>query len=254
MNKVFLVTGASRGLGQAMVRILVDLGCKVLACARSEHALRELWEGVDGVEWTACDLSTPGEAERLIALTLEKFGRLDGLINNAGTIQPIQTLQECDPEAWSTAIAVNLTAPALLMQAALPHLKKRNGRVVNISTGAAVKVMQGWSAYCASKAGLLHLTSVVAAECPEVAFFSLRPGVIDTQMQDEIRGSEGMTEQDLQKFHGLKEEGNLEPPEVPARSAVWLALHGPLDRSGEFIQYTDEQVASGCEQMFATKS
>jgi NAD(P)-dependent dehydrogenase (short-subunit alcohol dehydrogenase family) len=253
MSKVFIVTGASRGLGEAITSQLASLGCRVLACARSKDRLAELWDQVEEVEWTVCDLSDTGEAKRLVDLAIEKFGQLDGLINNAGTIDPIATLEDSRPESWAQAITVNLTAPALLMNAALPHLKETKGRIVNISSGAAIKVMHGWSAYCTSKAGLLHLTKIAAAECPEVAFFSLRPGVIDTQMQTEIRSSKGMTEADVEKFRDLKESGNLEPPEVPARSAVWLALHGPLDRSGEFIQYTDEQIVAGTEELFATR-
>ena len=253
MSRVFLVTGASRGLGESIVRQLQSLGHRVLACARSEERLRELWDAKPNVEWTTCDLSDLKEADRLVSLAVEKFGQLDGVVNNAGTIQPILPLEDSPAGQWAEAIHVNLTAPALLMRAALPHLRRSRGRIVNISTGAAVKVVQGWSAYCASKAGLLHLTQVAAAECPEVAFFSLRPGVIDTQMQNEIRESSGMTEADLSKFKDLKASSSLEPPEVPARSAVWLLLHGPLDRSGEFIQYTDEQVKAGADEIFATK-
>jgi NAD(P)-dependent dehydrogenase (short-subunit alcohol dehydrogenase family) len=253
MNKVLIVTGASRGLGQAITSQLAGLGCKVLACARSEKNLKELWDKSDEVEWTVSDLSNLNEAQRLVDLALEKFGRLDGVVNNAGMIEPIDRLEDSDPQDWARAITVNLTAPALLMRAALPHLKRQKGRIVNVSSGAAIKVMEGWSAYCTSKAGLLHLTKIAATECPEVAFFSLRPGVIDTQMQKEIRSSSGMTQADLEKFRGLKDSGELEPPEVPARSAVWLALHGPFDRSGEFIQYTDEQVVAGTEQLFCLR-
>ena len=136
------------------------------------------------------------------------------------------------------------------MRAALPHLQETEGVVLNISTGAAVKVVQGWSAYCASKAGLLHLTSVAAVENPKLRFYSLRPGVIDTAMQNEIRNSSGMTEADKSKFQALKQNDQLEPPEVPARSAVWLLLQGPKQRSGEFIQYTDEEVVRGVERLF----
>ena len=253
MSQVFLVTGASRGLGEAIVRQLQSLGHKVLACARSSERLRELWDQESNVVWKACDLADPKEAERLVDLVMKKFGKLDGVVNNAGTIQPISLLEQSPPDQWAEAITVNLTAPSLLMRAALPHLRKSRGRVVNISSGAAVKVVQGLSAYCAFKARLLHLTQVAAAECPEVAFFSLRPGVIDTQMQTEIRDSSGMTDTDLEKFKGLKASNDLEPPEVPARSAVWLLLHGPLDRSGEFIQYTDDQVAAGVEELFAAR-
>ena len=90
MSRVFLVTGASRGLGESIVRQLQSLGHRVLACARSEERLRELWDAKPNVEWTTCDLSDLKEADRLVSLAVEKFGQLDGVVNNAGTIQLIQ--------------------------------------------------------------------------------------------------------------------------------------------------------------------
>ena len=109
--------------------------------------------------------------------------------------------------------------------------------------------MAGWSAYCASKAGLLHLSYVVAAENPEIGCFSLRPGVIDTSMQAAIRDSSGMRSADQQRFLDLHRQGGLEPPEVPARAAVWLVLHGPKQRSGQLLDYTDPEIEAGVREM-----
>ena len=251
MKRCYIVTGASRGLGAAICRQLSELGHRVLATARSQTDLEKLWGENSDIISFPCDLSHPDAPKKIVEKALDEFGRLDGLVNNAGMIQPISSLKDADQAEWARAIIVNLTAPSLLMAAALGPLTESGGAVVNISTGAAVKVVEGWSAYCASKAGFLHLTQVAAQENPKVRFFSLRPGVIDTEMQREIRDSKGMTESDLSKFQGLKAEGQLEPPEVPARSAVWLLVEGPLERSGEFIQYTDEQVKSGAERLFA---
>lgn len=251
--KSFLVTGASRGLGAAIVTCLSVAGHKVLATARGESALNELWSQDPNVVIHCCDLRDPRQAEILLERAVKEFGALDGLVNNAGVISPIAPLADCDPEDWAQAIAINLTAPAILMRAAIPYLTVSSGRVVNISSGAATKVVQAWGAYCASKAGLLHLTSICAAEYPEVAFFSLRPGTIDTEMQGEIRDSKGMTEADLTKYRELKESGKLVPAQVPARAAAWLVLHGPLSRSGEFIDYTDPLITKGCEELFAHK-
>lgn len=245
-----IVTGASRGLGAAICRILTDQGHSVLATARSEETLKELWGDNPRVEILACDIGSDGAPQKLVETALEAFGELHGLVNNAGIIQPILPLADCPPDDWAKTIHINLVAPAALMAAALPHLQKTRGRVVNISSGAAINVLQGWSAYCTSKAGLLHLTKGAAAEYPEVAFFSLRPGVIDTEMQTEIRDSKGMTEKDLAKFQGLKADKKLEPPEVPGRAAAWLVLHGPLERSGEFLQYTEELIKNGVEAQF----
>lgn len=251
-EKVVLVTGASRGLGASIVSLLSSLGHKVLATARSGQALEDMWGDDPQVHWVESDLVQPESPELLVQQCLSHFGQLDGLINNAGTIHPIESLEKSEASDWARAIQVNLTAPALLMKAALPHLKQQKGRVVNISSGAAVKVISGWSAYCTSKAGLMHLTKAAALENPEVGFFSLRPGTIDTQMQNEIRQSTAMTEADLTKFRGLKSGGRLNPPEVAGRSATWLVLHGPPSRSGEFIQYTDDVVLAGVKDLFPT--
>lgn len=248
-SKVFIVTGASRGLGKAITHELSQLDCRITATASDMGALETLWHDNPNVYWTAADLTYPDQIQSIVTETLEQFGRIDGLINNAGTINPIQPLAGVEQKEWSTSIEVNLIAPAMLMATALPHLQKTRGKVINISSGAAVKSVQGWSAYCTAKAGLLHLTTVAAEENPEVTFFSLRPGVIDTDMQKEIRGSQGMTSEDLARFQELDQNGQLEPPSVPAKAAAWLALFGPHSRSGEFIEYTDEEIQAGVKTL-----
>ncbi len=253
-SRVVLVTGASRGLGDAIVRHLDQLGIRTVMVARSEVPLRELERELNHAIAYPLDLSEPLRSHLAVQACLDSFGRLDALINNAGVIEPTEPLIQADPMQWLQAITINLTAPAMLMRAALPQLKERRGRVVNISSGAAVKTVKAWSAYCTSKAGLLHLTRVAAEETPEVAFFSLRPGVIDTEMQTQIRSSTGMAPDDLDKFRDLKSSGKLEPPDVPAKAAVWLALYGPHARSGDFIEYTDPDILKGLEKLTPTVS
>jgi NAD(P)-dependent dehydrogenase (short-subunit alcohol dehydrogenase family) len=248
--KRFLVTGATHGMGRAISALLDSLGHQSLLVGRDQEELRRLQKELKGATVWPHDLSSLEGTEVLVERAREAMGGLDALINNAGTIDPIAPLKEADPVEWTRAIAVNLTAPALLMRAALPDLLASGGRIVNISTGAALKAMPGWAAYCASKAGLLHLTAVVAAEVPEVACFSLRPGVIDTGMQAAIRQSHGMRASDRERFLRLHQESALEPPEVPGRAAIWLALEGPRERSGELIDYTDPQVAAGVRSLF----
>lgn len=248
--KRVLVTGATGGLGEAMVRLLDGLGHQTLLTGRDETRLKQLAGELKQAQWLTADLAEPQTGANLVARAVSMLGGLDALINNGATIEPIAPLVEADPAAWARAIEVNLTAPALLMAAALPHLERSEGRVVNISTGAALKPTAGWSAYCASKAGLLHLTAVAALEHPRVPCFSLRPGVIDTGMQVAIRESGGMRAADHKRFVDLHREGALEPPQVPARAAVWLALKGPAERSGQLIEYKDAEVAAGVRHLF----
>lgn len=124
--------------------------------------------------------------------------------------------------------------------------------VLSKDRGAAIKIFQGWSAYCASKAGLLHLTRVLAAEEPAITAVSLRPGVVDTQMQAEIRHSSkgAMPTARRERFRRLKRGGELAPPAAPARSIAWLALYAPSDWSGEFIEYDDPRVTEPAETVF----
>jgi NAD(P)-dependent dehydrogenase (short-subunit alcohol dehydrogenase family) len=249
--KRILVSGATRGLGRSIATLLDRLGHQTFLTGRSQRDLLELQEQLSHAKVLSADLSQRAAVENIVSQAVLELGGLDALINNAGTIDPIATLAESDSQAWARAIDVNLIAPALLMKAALPHLARSgSGRIVNVSTGAALKPMPGWSAYCASKAGLLHLSAVVAAEAPEIACFSLRPGVVDTGMQEAIRSSQGMREADQKKFLDLHSHGGLEPPEVPARAAVWLALEGPARRSGELIEYTDPAVVEGAKALF----
>ena len=250
MSQRVLVTGATRGLGRSIAILLDGLGHRTLLTGRDQSELYSLQKKLSHAQILAADLADLVAVESIVARALSALGGLDALINNAGTIDPIASLADADSKAWARAIEVNLTAPALLMKAALPELARSGGRIVNISTGAAIKPMPGWSAYCASKAGLLQLTAVLAAEAPEVSSFSLRPGVIDTAMQEAIRASEGMRVPDHKRFLDLHNQGSLEPPEVPARAAVWLALLGPSKRSGELIDYTDPEVAAGVQDLF----
>lgn len=249
-SKVFLVTGASRGLGAAIVDQLTALGYAVLATARDEKGLQKRYHSNLLVQYIPADLSDPESARRLAQAVRERFGHLDGLVNNAGVIGPIARLGEADTKAWSISVNINFITPALLMAECLRAFPDQCKRIVNISSGAAVKTVEGWSAYCSAKAGLLHLASVAAVEYPEAAIFSLRPGVVDTDMQGEIRDSDGMNQADLDKFRDLKSSGQLEPPEVPARAAAWLAVAGPHSLSGKMVEYAAPEVKAGVEALF----
>jgi NAD(P)-dependent dehydrogenase (short-subunit alcohol dehydrogenase family) len=198
------------------------------------------------------DVADPAACVRVIAETLATFGRLDALVNNAGTLAPLARIADADPERWRHNLAVNLLGPFYLSQAAIPHLRRSRGRVVNISSGAAVKAIQGWSAYCVAKAGLTHFTRQLAVEEPEITTVALRPGVVDTSMQAQIRrdGPRAMTAARSAYFQQLKNRGELLDPDVPARAAAWLALHAPADLNGAFVDHDDPRLVSGAQAVF----
>jgi NAD(P)-dependent dehydrogenase (short-subunit alcohol dehydrogenase family) len=248
--KVVIVTGASRGLGAAAARILFEMGAAVVLNARSAGDLHALAKQADpGGERSLAapaDVSDEAACQALVTRTMERFGRIDGLINNAGVLQPVAPLGDADPAEWRQNMAVNLLGPYYLIHHALPHLRARRGRVVNVSSGAAASPVPGWSAYSVAKAAINQLTRALAEEAPDVVALALRPGVVDTEMQAVIReeGATGMPAERHQRFVRLHEQGELLPPELPGRALAVLALYAPPAWSGEFLQWDEEKVAA----------
>ncbi|HSM58487.1 MAG TPA: SDR family NAD(P)-dependent oxidoreductase [Candidatus Sulfomarinibacteraceae bacterium] len=247
-EKTVIVTGASRGLGAATVKILVETGVNVVLNARSEEDLQEVVAATDPEGRRTLivpgDVSNAEACLRLVQETVAHFDGLDGLVNNAGVLHPIAAIADADPAAWDNNIAVNLLGPFYLTHYALPHLRARQGRVINVSSGAAVSANAGWSAYCAAKAAINHFTRVLAEEEQAIVPLSFRPGVVDTEMQREIReeGAAGMPAAAHRRFLQYHEEGDLLPPERPGRALAALALFAPREWRGEFINWSEDRV------------
>ncbi len=243
-----IITGASRGLGAATARIAAQMGAHVILNARSAIELaavaQEIVETGGRATAVAGDVSIFTDCEKMVQTALAATGRLDALINNAGLIQPIAPIAEADPEGWAALLRVNLLGPVQLTRLALPHLRTSKGRLIHVSSGAAVNPVPGWGAYCASKAALNHFNQVLAAEEPDIITLTFRPGVVDTAMQAVIRqdGQKGMPAGDHGRFVSLHHKGELLPPEKPGRALAALALHAPAAWSGDFVQWDDARV------------
>jgi len=232
-----LVLGASRGLGHAIAMSLsragfaVGAGCRRLADAEAVVAAI-LNEGGRALP-LAVDVTDFSQVEQAADATKNWNGRLSGLVNNAGLIEPIARISETDPASWAKLIAVNLTGAYHGIRAALPRMST-DGTIVNISSGAASHPMEGWSAYCSSKAGLAMLTQSIAHEYGDqgILSFGLRPGVVDTGMQSTIRAS------GINPVSQLKRE-TLLPPEVPAEAVAFLIRTRPADLNGAELDVRD---------------
>jgi NAD(P)-dependent dehydrogenase (short-subunit alcohol dehydrogenase family) len=246
---VVIVSGASRGIGAATARWLAKAGSAVTLFARSADALETVANDVQRMGGTALvyigDVSDAGACRSAVTKTLDRFGRLDALINNAGMVEPLAPVASSDIDHWQTNIAVNLLGPFFLVRAAIAALLQQSGRIVNVSSGAATISVENASAYCAAKAALNHFSRVLAAEEPRLTVIAVRPGVVDTRMQDIIRqkGDGVMSAEQLAYYQNLKAGGQLEKPEVPGRSLAWLALHGPREFSGQFLDYDDPRIS-----------
>jgi NAD(P)-dependent dehydrogenase (short-subunit alcohol dehydrogenase family) len=188
-GRVAIVTGAARGLGRAAAARLHERGARVAVnvrdAARAEQVAREIGERARAVSG---DVAAPDGPDAIVRKTLEMFGRIDILVNNAAL--PLTTrFEQITPDEWRRAIEVNLTAPFLLIQAALPTMKAQGyGRIVNISSTAGRMVSTlGGAHYTSSKTGLLGLTRAAAKELGRYGMTvnAVCPGMIDTELTRE---------------------------------------------------------------------
>jgi NAD(P)-dependent dehydrogenase (short-subunit alcohol dehydrogenase family) len=188
-GRVAIVTGAARGLGRAAAARLHERGARVAVnvrdAARAEQVAREIGERARPVSG---DVAAPDGPDAIVRKTLEMFGRIDILVNNAAL--PLTTrFEQITPDEWRRAIEVNLTAPFLLIQAALPTMKAQGyGRIVNISSTAGRMVSTlGGAHYTSSKTGLLGLTRAAAKELGRygITVNAVCPGMIDTELTRE---------------------------------------------------------------------
>ena len=243
--KTLLITGASRGIGAAAARAAVAQGANVALMARSATELQKM-----EAELGAKALATPGDVRNLedcqaaVARATAHFGGLDALVNNAGVLEPLAPIAESLALDWETNLQINLLGPVLLTQLTLPWLRQARGVVLNISSGAAVKAIPGWAAYCTSKAGLNHFTRCLAEEEAEITALAFRPGVVDTGMQVEVRqkGDQAMQAEQHARYLEYKKSGKLLDPAYVGRIVAALALKAPKAWSGEFIDIRDERV------------
>jgi NAD(P)-dependent dehydrogenase (short-subunit alcohol dehydrogenase family) len=253
---VVIVTGASRGLGAAVARWLAKAGAAVTLVARSEERLMEVAADVRRLGGAPhafkADVSDSLACRTAVESTLDHFGRIDALVNNAGVVQPLAPMADTHPADWRRNIEVNLFAPFYFVRAAISELRRHNGRIVNVSSGAATMALATVSAYCTGKAALNHFTRVLAAEEPAVTALTVRPGVVDTDMQAVLRNEtdNAMPAEQIAYYQQLKERGELEPPQIPARAIAWLALHAQPEFSGQFWDYDDPRISKPAVQVF----
>ena len=238
-GKVVLITGASRGIGAASARAFADAGAKVALVARSSDEIEALAGeiGENAIAIT-CDVSIYTDVADAISKTEAVFGPLDVFIGNAGVLEPISHIAKADPEAWGAVIDVNLKGVFNGLRAAMPDMIKRGqGTIITVSSGAAHNPIEAWSGYCASKAGAYMLTRCAdhEARASGLRIMGLSPGTVATQMQRDIKAS------------GINPVSQLEwsdhiPPEWPAKTLVWMCGSEADEYCGTDISLRDEGI------------
>jgi NAD(P)-dependent dehydrogenase (short-subunit alcohol dehydrogenase family) len=195
---VALVTGGSRGLGAALTAELVRTGWHVVVDGRDGvrlEATAAQMSGAGSVTMVPGDVADPAHRRRL-AEVIASAGGLDLAVNNASVLgpSPQPRLADYPLDAIETVYAVNTFAPLALLQLLLPHLLSRGGRIINISSDAAVEAYEGWGGYGSSKAALDHITAVIAVENPQVRVYAFDPGDMRTDMQQEAFPGEDISD------------------------------------------------------------
>lgn len=236
-NKTAFITGASRGIGEAAARQLEKSGANVVLTARSTGEIDRIASelGPSALALT-CDVANYTQVKEAVQAAISHFGGLDILVNNAGLIDPISRLESSDPVAWGKVIDVNLKGVYHCMHAAYATLKANQGVIINISSGAAVSALEGWSHYCTSKAALLSLTKCSHKEWASdgIRVVGLSPGTVATGMQTAIKTS------------GINPVSELDwsshiPPEWVGKAIVWLSTDDAKEYDGtDFKLKSDE--------------
>ena len=238
-GKTVLITGASRGIGEATAREFAAAGANVALVSRGEEAIARL-AGEIGERALAipCDVSRYWEMAAAVDACKQAFGGLDVLIGNAGVIEPIAHLWNADPDAWGKAIDVNLQGVFHGIRAALPVMAARGGgTIITVSSGAAHNPVEAWSQYCSAKAGAAMLTRCLHLEArmKGIRAMGLSPGTVATQMQREIKAS------------GINPVSQLDwsahiPPDWPAKALLWMCTADADAFAGEEISLRDEAI------------
>ena len=234
-----LVTGGNRGIGLATVRALAEAGADVHFTARSAANIAAAQRELGEIRATGHHANM---TDRIAMATVLEQG-FDILVNNAAVIAPIGRILDVSTEDWATNIDINLASVFHAIQLALRQMvAKGGGTIVNISSGAAHRPQEGWSAYCAGKAGLAMLTRSVHLEygAQGIRIFGFAPGVVDTDMQGAIRAS------GINPVSKLPRE-SLAPTHEPARAIAWLCTPAadPLAGQELDIRSPDLRAAAG---------
>ena len=225
-GKVAIVTGSTKGIGRAIAIGYSEEGATVIVCGRSEDLAKSLAEELrqKGKKAVALrlDVTSVESINQVVAQVVKQFGKIDILVNNAG-ISPIwKRAEETGKEAWDQIIATNLTGAFLCAQAVgKVMIKQKSGKIINMTSVGGEVALPRLIAYCASKAGIISLTQVLAAEWAQhnILVNAIGPSYVETEFTAGLRGNERIYD-DLKKANLLK---RFAKPEEVVGAAVFLA-------------------------------
>ena len=187
-DKVVMITGASRGLGRALTLAFAEEGANLVINSRNSDSLdpvvKEAEDAGAAVLAVPADVSVQADVERLVNAAVDRFGRIDVLVNNAGLLGPRVPIVEYPEDEWRKVLEANLTGPFLLTKALIPHMPE-GGSIINVTSGVSIQGRARWGAYSVSKFGMEGFTQILAAELEErgIRANSVDPGGMRTEMR-----------------------------------------------------------------------
>jgi NAD(P)-dependent dehydrogenase (short-subunit alcohol dehydrogenase family) len=191
-DKVVIVTGGSKGIGEGCVRVFAEAGATVVFCSRGQSAgealAREVTaKGPGTAHFVACDVSNVDEVRHVIEETVRLFGRIDCLVNNAGWHPPHQPIDDFSVEDFRTLLDLNLVSIFAACKFALPHLRQTKGNIINMSSLVGIMGQEGATTYVATKGGITALTKALAVDeaAHDVRVNSVSPGNVYTPLWQE---------------------------------------------------------------------
>ncbi len=251
-DRTCVVAGAGRGIGAEIARALARQGASLILAARTISELEGVAHDARAFDVDACavraDVSDRLDADRVVSTAIDRFGKIDVLVDAAGIHGPIGQFWEADLEQWKHAIEVNLYGLVHLCHAAIPHMIARGrGSIIAFSGGGATMPLPRFSAYGSSKAAVVRFVETIAEELRHtgVKVNAIAPGLVDTRLQDGVLAARDSAGDLFATVQNLRERGEgAVDPALPAALAVFLASDASAGLTGRLISAPHDEWAS----------
>ena len=252
-KKICLITGARKGIGLSIGQTLAQNGYRVIFSGRKLNDCKDtvnqlVTDGFQAVE-SPINLSNLSSLKQQTEMALSIWGTVDILINNGAVIEPITSLEKIELQDFEKAVRVNYLAPSLLISYCWNNLLKNRGKVINVLSGASINAIEGWTAYCSTKAALHMINQQTHLEGNQygISSIGLSPGMVDTDMQGKIRAS------GINKVSKVRKE-DLMNSEKTGLFALWCASNNANEFSGKMISENDQIVSAKYEAWISAQN
>jgi NAD(P)-dependent dehydrogenase (short-subunit alcohol dehydrogenase family) len=259
-DKVVIVTGGTKGIGEGCVRVFVEAGAKVVFCARDEAAGQKLAHGVTAggpgeAVFIRCDVSRAEQVERLVDATVERYGRLDCLVNNAGWHPPHKPIDAFTPAEFRELFELNVMSVFVACRRALPHLRRTRGSIINISSLVATIGQLHATTYVATKGAITAFTKALAVDeaAHGVRVNSVSPGNIYTPLWQEAIDASADPAQTRADGEAAQPLGRMGTGEETGRLCLFLAAEATFTTGVDHIQSGGAELGYGRKTRISSK-